>query len=167
MKKLSFTFIALLFIGVTVQSAFAQNTKERNTKLLVNITKFLEDKPFDAKAENSRKNAFAFVSQTKDVSVTICSGDLTKQITKKKNKYGGELLIQYAIAMASFKLQNPDKKDDEDAAQLFGIESMLRSYESMISVKEKARYKGMDELIAKRDNDELPKIIKKAKCDKK
>ena len=111
MIKLSLTFVTLLFFSLSVQSSFAQDSKDKNTKLLANITKFLEEKPFDAKAKSSRENAFAFVSQTNEVSVVICGGNLTKNITKKKNKYGGELLIQYSIAMAAFKLQNPDKKD--------------------------------------------------------
>ena len=85
----------------------------------------------------------------------------------KKNKYGSELIGQYTIGMAAFKLENPGKKDHENAAQLAGVESMLRAYEQMVKEKSKAKFAGMDELLTKRDNGELKKMIDAANCGKK
>lgn len=166
MKKLMIVF-ALLIIGLTTQIASAQTDKDKNKELLIKITKFLEEKPFDEKAKQYRENAFVFVAETKDVSVVVCGGDLTKEVTKKKNKYGGELLIQYSLAMAAFKLENPDKKDDENAAQLAGMESMLKTYEAMLAQKPDAKFAGMDDLIAKRSKGELKALVEAANCGKK
>lgn len=163
MKKLSLIF-ALLVLCLTAQIASAQTNKDKNKELLIRITRFLEEKPLDEKAKQARENAFAYVIQTKDVSVTMCT-DLTKGVTNKKNKFGGELLIQYSLGMAAFKLENPDK--DENAAQLAGLESMLKSYEAMVAADPKAQSAGMDELVTKRKNGELKALVDAAKCGKK
>lgn len=165
MKKLTIIF-TLLIIGLAAQIASAQTDKEKNTALLVRITKFLEEKPFDDKAKEYRENAFKYLIETKDVSVVLCS-DTTKEALKKKNKFSGELLIQQSLGMAVFKLTNPDQANDENAAQLAGIESMLRAYESMVRENPKAKFAGMDDLIAKRDKGELKAMVDAADCGKK
>ena len=162
MKKTMIIF-ALLIVGLTAQISFAQTDKEKNTALLVKLTKFLEEKPFDEKAKENRENAFKYLIQTKDVSVIACT-DLLKDVTKKKNKFGGELLIQQSLGAAVFKLQNPDKIDDENAAQLAGMESMLRTYEAMVAADSKAKFAGMDDLITKRDNGTLKAFVDAANC---
>lgn len=165
MKRITLLFATILFMGLSVQIGFAQDAKDKNRQLLINITKFLEENPFDEKAESARKNAFTFVAQTKDVTVVMCT-DLTKEALKKKNKYGGELLIQYSLGMAAYKLENPDKKD-ENAAQLAGLESMLKSYEVMFKEKPDAKFPAMDELLNKRDNGELKALVEQQSCGKK
>ena len=164
LKKLTILF-ALLIVGLTAQSSFAQTDKEKNTALIVKITKFLEEKPFDAQAKSYRENAFKYLVETKDVSVVVCGGDLMKEITKKKNKYGGELLIQQSLGMAVFKLTNPANAD-ENAAQFAGYESMFRAYEQMVKEQPDAKFAGMDDLIAKRDGGTLKTQIA-ADCSKK
>ena len=100
MKKLTIIF-TLLIIGLTTQIASAQTDNEKNTALLIKITKFLEENPFDAKAKDYRENAFRYLVETKDVSVTLCS-DVAKEALKKKNKFSGELLLQQSFGMAVF-----------------------------------------------------------------
>lgn len=168
MKNFAFLFATILLIGLAAQLSFAQNTaeaKERNKELFIKITRFLEESPFDEQAKQSRENAFAFLVETEDVSVTICT-ELVKEATKKKNKYAGELLIQYSIGVAAFKLEFPERKDDENAAQLAGLESMIKSYQAMVAVRDNAKFKGMDDLIAKRDAGELSQFVVDANCGK-
>ena len=165
MKKLTIIF-ALLFVGLTAQIASAQTDKEKNTALLVKITSFLEEKPFDEKAKSYRENAFRYLVETKDVFVSVCT-DIAKDALKKKNKFGGELLIQQSLGMAVFKLTNPDQAENENAAQLAGLQSMLKSYEAMIAENPKAKFAAMDDLIAKRDNNELKSLIEASDCGKK
>ncbi len=165
MKKLTIIF-TLLFVGLTAQIASAQTDKEKNTALLVNITSFLEEKPFDEKAKSYRENAFRYLVETKDVFISVCS-DVTKDALKKKNKFAGELLIQQSLGMAVFKLTNPDQAENENAAQLAGLQSMLKSYEAMVAENPKAKSVAMDDLIAKRDNDELKALVEASDCGKK
>ena len=65
-----------------------------------------------------------------------------------------------------FKLTNPDK-NDENTAQVAGLESMLRAYETMVKENPKAKFSAMDDLVTRRDNGELKTLVETADCDKK
>lgn len=165
MKKFMFVF-SILIVSLSIQVSFAQSKKEKDRNAFINNTKLLEKKPFDPNADVARQWGFKWVADTDEVTVTLCS-EMLKLIPEKKNKYKSELLMQFTFGTAVFKLENPDKKDDESAAQLAGIESALRTYEVMVAEKEKAKSAGMDELLAKRDNGELKALVEAAKCKSK
>jgi hypothetical protein len=166
MKKIFYIFTIAVLVVVSAQISYGQ-TKEEQQQLLIKAAKFLEIKPFDKDAKDVRGWAVRYVIETDDVTVVICTGNFMDAALEKKNKYGSELLAQYTIGMAAFKLENPSKKDDENAAQLAGIESMLRAYETMVKEKPKAKFAGMDDLLAKRDKDELKALVEAANCGKK
>lgn len=158
--------IVLMIIALSVQSSLAQSKKEKDRRSFINNTKLLEKRPFDPNADLARKWGFKWVADTDDVSVVLCS-ETMDLIPNKKNKYKSELLMQFTFGMAVFKLENPDKKNDEDAAQLAGLESVLRTYEVMVNEKKKAKSKKMDELLAKRDNGELKRMVEESDCSSK
>ena len=165
MKQLSIVF-ALLIVVLTAQIGFAQTQKEKNRAAFIGNTRLLEKKPFDPNADAARKWNFKWVADTDEVSVVLCS-DTMKLIPDKKNKFKAELLLQFTFGMAVFKLENPDKKDDENAAQFAGIESMLRTYEVMVAENDKAKNAELDALLVKRSNGELKASVETAKCGKK
>jgi hypothetical protein len=165
MKKLTIIF-ALLIIGLSAQFGFAQNTKQNDKEMLIKASRFLEEKPFDKEAKNIRAWAVAWASDTKDVAVIVCGGT-ANPLLDKKNKFGSELLGQYLIAMTAFKLENPDKAADENAAQLAGLESVLKTYEAMLKENPKAKAEKMEELLAKRNDGTLAKYVADADCGKK
>lgn len=167
MKKITLILATMLLLGLTVQSGFSQDKdSEKNKKLFLQIANLLETQPFHKQAKDAREWGFKYLVDTKDVTVGMC-GDTMKLNPDKKNKYKSELLMQLMFGMAKFKLENPDQKDDEDAAQVAGLESMLKSYEAMKAEKKKARNKKLDELVRKRDNGELIALVKKGDCDSK
>lgn len=104
--------------------------------------------------------------QTDDVSVVLCGGDLMAPILNKKNKNSTELIGQYTIGMAAFKLQNPSNTNENDA-QLAGLESVLKVYEKLVAVKPKTKHDGMESLLAKRNANELKAAVDQADCAKK
>jgi hypothetical protein len=165
MKKLTLIF-TLLLVGLTTQITFAQSQKEKDRATFINNARLLEKKPFDPNAAAARNWGFKWVAETDEVTVSLCS-DMMKLIPEKKNKFKGELLMQLTFGMAVFKLENPDKKTDENAAQLAGLESMLRTYEVMIAENEKAKNAELDALLVKRGNGELKALVEAAKCEKK
>ncbi|HEX8738402.1 MAG TPA: hypothetical protein VF721_23930 [Pyrinomonadaceae bacterium] len=165
MKKLSIIF-ALLIVALTAQAAFAQSQADKDRAAFISNTRLLEKKPFDPNADAARKWGFKWVADTDQVSVVLCS-DTLKLLPDKKNKFKGELLMQFMFGIAAFKLENPDKKDDEKAAQLAGLESMLRAYEAMVSANEKAKNAELDALLVKRGNGELKAMVDAANCEKK
>lgn len=103
-----------------------------------------------------------WVIETDKVRVIICSSILS---VEEKYKYKSELIGQYTIGMAAFKLANPERAKDEDAAQLAGIESAIRAYEVMVNEKPKHRSAFMDELIAKRTNGTLAAYLLENGCE--
>jgi hypothetical protein len=153
-------------IGLTAQFSVAQSQKEKDRSSFISNAKLLEKKPFDSNASAAREWGFRWLVETDDVSVTLCS-DTMKLIPEKKNKFKAELLMQFSFGMAVFKLENPDKKNDENAANLAGLESMLRTYEVMVAENEKAKNAELDSLLSKRNNGELNSLVEAAACGKK
>ena len=158
--------IAVVAIVFTI-FATGVSAQEFTSEHLVRAAKLLEVSPYDKNAEAIRGAAVRYVIDTKDVSVLICAGDITKPFLEKKNKNSTELVGQYTIALAAFKLENPSQKDDEDAAQLAALESVLRTYENMIKEKPKTKFAPMDNYIQLRDKGELKALVEKAACGKK
>lgn len=155
MKTTLFVFAVALLLGLNFQSADAQSKAAQD--FLVNA-KLLEKRPFDPNAKAVREGGFLWLVETKDVSVSLCSGTM-KLIPDKKNKFKSELTMQLTFGMAVFKLENPAMKSDEKAAQLAGIESMLRTYEVMLKENEKARNADLDLLLTKQENGELKATV--------
>lgn len=166
MKNILCLLVLFLVTGLTAQFGFAQDAGKTDDKeMLIKAARFLEEKPFDKEAKNIRSWAIKWSSDTKDVTVIICSGT-AMPLLDKKNKFGSELLGQHLIAMTAFKLQNPTN-NDENAAQLAGLESVLRAYEVMVKENSKAKANVLDSLLAKRNSGELAKFVSDADCGKK
>lgn len=161
MKKLTIIF-TLLIIGLTAQFTFAQNEKE----LTIKTARALEEKPFDKETVKMREKSLRWIIETDQVHIVACSGVLSPFLDKK-NKLGGELTTAYTIGMAAFKLENPDKASDENAAQLAGLETALKSYEVMLKEKPKNKFDAVNELLAKRTDGTLAKYVADAECGKK
>lgn len=161
------SLLCLSALVICFAGGFVNTTaQELGPTQLIQAARFLEAKPFDKNAEAVRSMAVRYVIETKDVSVVICAGDITKPFLDKKNKNSTELIGQYTIVMAAFKLENPAKKDDENAAQLAALESVLRTYETMLREKPKSKHALMDEYILKRDKGELKAVVDGANCGK-
>ena len=78
MKKSIVTFALFLCVELSAQISFGQATKPSDKETLVKATRFLEEKPLDKDAKKIREWALLYVIETKDVSVVVCGGDLTK-----------------------------------------------------------------------------------------
>jgi hypothetical protein len=129
---------------------------------LIKAAKFLEEKPFDKDAKNIRSWAIIWVTQTDKVGVTVCS--LLLSGLNDKYKYNPEILAQYTIGMAAFKLSNPDRTKDEDAAQIAGIESALIAYQAMVKEQPKAKNPFLDDLVTKRVGDSWANYVAEHNC---
>ncbi len=162
MKKLTIVLGLLLLLGLTAQRGFGQTDQEK----LIKASQFLEARPFDKDAKEMRAWAVKWASDTKDVTVIVCGGT-GAVLLDKKIKFGTELIGQYLIAMTAFKLENPDQAADEDAAQLAGMESVVKTYEAMLKENPKAKAARMDDLLARRNAGTLAKYVADADCGKK
>jgi hypothetical protein len=153
----------LISLFSVIGHALAVQTSEQDAPAtLIKSAQFLEEKPFDKDAKKVRGWAIGWLIETDKVHLKICS--LLVANLDKKYKYGSELLGQYTIGMGAFKLSNSDKSSDDDAAQLAGVESALKSYEAMVAEQPKAKHAFMDDLLAKRSQGTLAAYVKENNC---
>ena len=161
MQKLTF-FVTIIAVMMLAQTALAQSDKE----LTIRAARAMETAPFDKETVKMSEKAERWVTETKDVTVGLCGG-VVGQFADKKYKYLSELLTAYDLGMAAFKLENPSKTSDEKAAQLAGVESVLKTYESILKEKPKATNKRADELLAKRNSGNLRTLIDSIDCSRR
>ncbi len=154
--------IVVLLISAHIGAAQSQDQKDRES--FISNAKLLERRPFDSNAGAAREWGFKWLVETDQVSVVLCS-DTLDLIPKKKNRFKSELTMQFTFGQAVFKLENPAQKDDESAAQLAGVESMLRAYEIMVIENSKAKNADLDGLVTKRNNGELKALVDSKKCE--
>ncbi len=161
MKILSTLFFCLVLFGMSAGTAIAQTEKEN----VIAAARALETAPLDKETINMREKALKWVIETDQVTVGLCGG-VVGLFSDKKYKYSGDLITSYTIAMAAFKLENPDKKSDEKAAQLVGLESALKTYESILKEKPKAKSDTVDSVVSKRNAGELAALVATIDCSK-
>ena len=166
MKKITIIF-ALLIVAIAAQNSFSQTASTIDKATFIKAARILEQDPLIKDGKKYREAMTYYLIETKDVSVALCTSDATKAIFDKKYKFSNELFSQNMFGMAVFKLENADKKDDEKAAQLAGVESMLKAYEAMIKANPKAKYAAADDLLAKRADGTLAKFVADNDCTKK
>lgn len=154
--------ILLLVLASTGFPRTGQKDGKNEPEMLIKAARVLEAKPLAKDAKDIRRWAMEWIIATDKVSAKACS--LLISGIDKKYKYGSDLFGQYIIGMAAFKLENPDKAKDEDAAQMAGIGSALVSYEAIIKEQPKATNAFLDDLLAKRSNGELTKFAKENNC---
>lgn len=165
MRKPRTVVSGLVLILIVTAAVFPRNGQKDDKDApdtLIKAARFLEQNPLDKKAKDIRSWAVTWLIATDKVSVTVCS--LIISGVDKKYKYSSEVFGQYTIGMAAFKLANPDKAKDEDAAQLAGVESALVSYESMLKEQPKAKNAFLDDLVAKRSTSEFAKFVAENNC---
>ena len=143
---------------------FTSIARADDVETLIKAARFLEEKPLDKEAKKVRRWAVEWLIATDKVTVNICP--LLTTNVDEKYKYSSELFGQYTIAMGAFKLENPGKASDEDAAQLAGIESALKSYEAILAAQPKAKNEFMDQLVTKRGDGTLAAYVKEKACKK-
>ena len=153
---------AILLVLLTALCASGQKDEKNEPDMLIKAARFLEEKPFDKGAKDIRAWAINWVINTDKVNVKVCS--LIVSGIDKKYKYSGEIFGQYTIGMAAFKLADSNKTKDEEAAQLAGIESTLKSYEEMVKEQPKAKNSFVDGLVAKRTDGSLAKYAAENNC---
>jgi hypothetical protein len=160
-------FLCLLQVALLTTLAVGRPVSQSDeVETLIKAVKILEQDPLGKDAKDIRSKALIWVIQTDKVSVSVCS--LLLSGPHKKYKYNSELYGQYTIAMAAFKLANPEKAADENAVQQAGIESALVSYEAIVREKPKGTDSFMDSLLAKRSDGSLAKYVLENNCrDKK
>jgi hypothetical protein len=76
--------------------------------------------------------------------------------------YAAEIFTQMVPSAAAFVITNPDKAKDDVAVYTAALEGSLRTYESILKVKPKAKWPFLDDLLEKRSKGELSEHVRQA-----
>lgn len=161
MKKIRLIGTLLAFV-LASGTVFGQNQKE----LVIKVAKAIESGPVTKDLAGQYSDALKWVIETDEVSIIACGG-IFSLFSDKKNKASSDMTAGYTIGMAAFKLENPDKAADEDAAQLAGLNTALKAYEFYVKDKPKNKNDKVEALIVKRDSGNLIETVRAANCGKK
>ena len=169
LKKTLLTVVLALMCCVS--SVYAQkrgpSTPEERKKA-VEMATFLEKNPLAKEAKEIRGALLLFLTEVPDISVTLCT-NVFGESKDFKGDYQAELMGQTAYSQAKFIIEHPDKAQDEAAVQLAGVEGVLRTWQAIKTLKPKAKFPLLDELLAKQQSLTLEEHVKEnlQGCNKK
>ena len=169
--RAAFCTLAILFLFITAigqKSAFSQkrgpSTVEERTKA-VQFARDLEVDPLGPNAKEERSWITVWLIQIPDITVKFCT-DLLGPRPNPESSYWSGISTQMLYSGAAFMIENPKKKNDQQAVFLAGVDGALKSYEAILKTDPQARWPFVDALIEKRDQGKLGEYIKQAmtKC---
>ncbi|MBV9241105.1 MAG: hypothetical protein JO314_03765 [Acidobacteria bacterium] len=151
-----------VFLVVGACTSYGQD----NNAMVLAAAKAIEENTTTRESIDQREAALKWLIQTEDVHLIVCGGTFGA-FGDKKNKNSPAMTLAYTIGMGAFKIANPDKANDENAAQLNGLLLALKSYEWAVKDKPKTRFDAVEDLLKKRDAGELPALVNGFDCGKK
>ncbi len=145
MKKL--IVVMLLAAACIPVMAEKQNNQPIMTpEQCIQMTRWLEQNPFDEKAQAASAMLLKYISDTPDFSIGLC-GEFIGDLLKTKETGASELVGQYMFGMGAFCCEHPEKKEDDVAKQMAGVQSMIRTYRLMQEKDAKIKIKFMEKLL--------------------
>ena len=103
--------------------------------------------------------AFKRLSDVHDVHVPLCPALLT-EFNGMKYVYSHTITRQYMLASGAFQIENPDKAADTKATTLAAVESVLKTYQSILKQKPDAKAKPLDDMLKKQSQGKLKDSLK-------
>ena len=141
-------WLLLAFLGIMAAELFAQTTSTPEERLhWAEITHKLENSPLDADVNSEGEKTLRRVMEVKDFHVPLCPTLFTDFNTMSNYAYSHTITRQFMLATAAFLIENPSKVDDRDAMNLAALESVLKTYSSILQQKPEAKIKFLDELL--------------------
>jgi len=152
-----------LFLSLVAALAPAQtpkpSTPEDRAKA-VEIAHSLESDPLGKNAKEQRAWIVRWLTDVPDINVKVCN--LLGPVLGSNKNYSAEIFTQMVPSSAAFIIANPDKAKDDLAVYTAAVEGSLRAYESILKSKPKAKWPFLDDLVEKRNKDELAEYVRQA-----
>jgi len=126
----------------------------------IDLTRKLETDPLNPQAEEWRVWLAKWIDEVPDVIVPVCPG-LLPQLLRSNRNYAHELAMQVVYSSAAFIVEHPKQQVDQQAVFQAGVDGMLKSYQSILKAKPRARWYFLDSLIQMRDKGELKEYLRK------
>jgi hypothetical protein len=157
---LRLTMALFALVAAQAQPQAKSSTPEDRAKA-VEVARSLEADPLGKQAKDQRAWLLRWLIEAPDIHVKACSSILGPVVGSKKN-YDAELFAQTLASSAAFIIANPDKEKDDVAVYTAAVEGALRTYESILKAKPKAKWPFLDDLIEKRSKGELAEYVRQA-----
>src|SRR5664279_2668160 len=138
---------ALLLLALAVAQAQPPSRKPSTPEdrgKAVEIARSLEADPLGKQAKEQRNWIVHWLIDVPDVNVKVCSNLLGPLMESNKN-YSPEIFTQLVPSSAAFVITNPDRAKDDVAVYTAALEGALRTYESIVKVKPKAKWPFLDD----------------------
>ena len=145
--------------GGQITSARGPSTPEERTRAVA-IAHKLEAAPLDESLVPEREWVLRWLIEVPDVHVKLCPGVLGKGFLRTKYKYSSNLVAQLTLSTAAFILEHPDKAGDDLSAYTAGAEGVLKAYAAILREKPKAKWKDLDEPLAKQGQGQLADYVR-------
>ena len=156
--------VMLFALLVCTTPAFAQtnaHSSPEDRQRFVSIVHSLERAPLEPSLRDSRSWAIQWLTDAPDVTVTVCLDPLGG-VSEKHYAHTSVVVVQYALAMAAFIIENPDKSNDPDAQQLAGVEGALNAYRAMRTAQPNEKSPELEQLSGMQNRGELPGFVRTA-----
>jgi hypothetical protein len=161
-KSVTSSFALLLsFYAVVAQPETRKPSTPEDRAKAVEIAAALESDPLNKQAKAQRNWIVHWLIDVPDINVKLCGNLLGPLLGSNKN-YSAEIFTQMAPSSAAFIVKNPDKAQDNVAVYTAGMEGALRTYESILKAKPKAKWSFLDDLIEKRNKGQLSEHVRQA-----
>jgi len=137
----------LLFITVIGEkSAYCQergpSTAEERTKA-VQFARDLEADPLGPNAKEERSWITVWLIQIPDITVKFCTALLGPR-SDPQYSHWSDVSTQMLYSGSAFMIENPKKKNDQQAVYLAGLDGALKSYEALLKREPQARWPFVD-----------------------
>lgn len=157
-------WLVLVFVCTAIApKASTQGTSTPEERMQwAEVTHKLESNPLDADVNKDGEKALHRVMEVHDFHVPLCPAFLS-EFSGMKYPYSHSITRQFMLATAAFLIENPGKTNDRNAMNLAAVESVLKTYGSILQQKPDAKAKVLDDLVHKQKQGSLAEYVQK-KC---
>src|SRR5260370_13302022 len=158
---ISSAMLFLLLVAAQTQAQTRKPSTAEDRAKAGEIAHSLETDPLSKNAKEQRNWMVHWLIDVPDINVKVCANLLQPLLGSNKN-YAAESFTQRVPSSAAYVIANPDHAKDDVAVYTAGVEGSLRTYESILKLKPKAKWPFLDELIEKRNKGELAEFVRQA-----
>ncbi|MFL5385650.1 MAG: hypothetical protein ACJ8GN_24295 [Longimicrobiaceae bacterium] len=90
----------------------------------------LEANPLASDAAEARRVLLMWITDSPDVTITMCGGAL-KSLSESTSRYHGELLLQFVLSSGAYVIEHPDRAGDVARVTAGGLEGALAAYTAL------------------------------------
>lgn len=118
----------------------------------------LETHPLAAGAKEGGRNLFMWIQGSPDVSVSLCGG-VIGPLLDSDSRYQSELLTQFILSSAAYKIENPDAGDV--AVNVGGLKGTIATYRVLMGqMGSRARDAFMESIADRSEADSLEDYVR-------